>query len=77
MKTHNRIFFICAIGMSNVVIADCPDTMPGQLLEDCIVAEGSGSTFPNSTYAHMDEYQEWLKTQQLEQLNALANTKTR
>ncbi len=79
MKTYTRIcLFVCMTGMSNVLMADCPDTMPVQLLEDCIVAEGSGSSFPNSTYANMELYQDWLKTQQPEQAekpNRLAESK--
>ena len=26
---------------------------------------GAGSSFPTSDYAHMEQYQDWLKTQQL------------
>jgi hypothetical protein len=47
---------------SGTALADCPSDMPTQLLEDCIVYEGAGTSFPSSDYAHMDLYQEWLKT---------------
>jgi len=54
---------VCTIAASNLLMADCPRNMPEQLLEDCIVYEGSGSSFPTSDYAHMDEYRKWLKKQ--------------
>jgi hypothetical protein len=38
--------------------------MPVKLLEDCIVYEGAGDSFPTSDYAYMDQYQGWLDTQQ-------------
>lgn len=53
--------FLCGIVSGSVALADCPDTMPSQLLQDCITYEGAGSTFPTSDYAHMDLYNEWLK----------------
>jgi len=56
--------FLCGIVSGNLTLADCPDTMPSQLLQDCIVYEGAGSTFPTEDYAHMDSYDDWLKEQQ-------------
>jgi hypothetical protein len=69
--------FLCGFVTSGLAVADCPDSMPGQLLNDCIVYEGAGSSFPTSDYAHMDQYQDWLKTQQPEQPNALAKSDTK
>ena len=66
---------LCGIVTSSLVMADCPNTMTVQLLEDCIVVEGSGSSFPNSTYANMDQYQDWLKTQ--EHQDVLVKSKTK
>jgi hypothetical protein len=62
MKVHAGLF-LCGIVTSSLAMADCINTMPGQLLEDCIVYEGAGTSFPPSDYAHMDQYQGWLKTQ--------------
>jgi hypothetical protein len=56
--------FLCGILTSSLALADCPDTMPPRLLQDCIVYEGAGSTFPTRDYAHMDLYNDWLKEQQ-------------
>jgi hypothetical protein len=67
--------FILTITSSGFALANCPGSMPLQLQEDCIVVEGSGSSFPNSTYANMDQYQAWLKTQQPEQSKVLAKQK--
>jgi len=50
---------VLAVGGAN---ASCPVDMPVQLLEDCIVVEGSGSSFPNETYDNMGLYKEWLAT---------------
>jgi len=49
---------------SGLSLADCPNTMPLQLLEDCITYENAGHSFPTGDYAHMDQYQEWLRSQQ-------------
>lgn len=54
------VFMITASGTAS---ATCPNTMPLELLRDCVVYEGAGSSFPTSDYAHMDRYQDWLKTQ--------------
>lgn len=59
--------FLCGIVASGLVMADCDKTMPLQLFEDCLVYEGAGSSFPTSDYAHMDQYQAWIKTQQSDQ----------
>ena len=56
--------FLFTITASGLALANCPGSMPEQLLEDCIVYEGAGANFPTSDYAHMDQYQDWLKTQQ-------------
>ena len=56
--------FIFSITASGVALADCPHTMPVQLLEDCLIYQNEGESFPADDYAHMDQYQEWLKTQQ-------------
>ena len=55
--------FLFTITSSGFALANCPGSMPEQLLEDCIVYEGAGANFPTSDYAHMDLYQGWLKTQ--------------
>lgn len=64
MKRAQIGLFVFAITVSGLVLAECPDTMSEQLLEDCVVYEGAGSSFPTSDYAHMDQYQDWLKTHQ-------------
>ena len=56
--------FLFTTTASGLALANCPGSMPEQLLNDCIVYEGAGSSFPTSDYAHMDQYQDWLKTQQ-------------
>ena len=56
--------FLFTITSSGLALANCPGPMPEQLMEDCIVYEGAGANFPTSDYAHMDQYQDWLKTQQ-------------
>jgi hypothetical protein len=57
---------ICGIAAGGMALADCPITMPPQLLKDCLVYEsaGSGPSFPKSDYAQMDLYTSWLKEQQ-------------
>ena len=65
MKEHTQVgLFVFAITASGLVSANCPGSMPEQLLNDCIVYEGAGSSFPTSDYAHMEQYQDWMKTQQ-------------
>jgi len=65
MKENARLgLCIFAITASGLALADCPSTMPSQLLQDCITYEGAGSTFPTSDYAHMNMYNDWLKGQQ-------------
>lgn len=56
--------FVLAITASGLALADCPDTMPAQVLRDCIVDENAGHSFPPPEYVYMDQYQQWLKTQQ-------------
>jgi len=62
--------FLCGIVSGSVALADCPDTMPSQLLQDCITYEGAGSTFPTSDYAHIGLYNAWLKEQSAVNLHA-------
>ena len=65
MKEHARVALsVFAITASGMAFADCPNTMPSQLLQDCITYEGAGSTFPTSDYAHMNTYNDWLIEQQ-------------
>jgi hypothetical protein len=56
--------FLCGIASGSLAFEDCTRTMPSQLLLDCIVYEGAGSTFPTEDYAHMDLYNEWSRKQQ-------------
>jgi len=60
-KTSRAVLAICAVAALGAADANasCPVDMPQQLLQDCIVVEGSGVTFPNETYANMLQYQEW------------------
>ena len=75
MNNEVRIgLFLCGVVTSSMAIADCPNALPEQLLEDCLVYEGAGANFPTSDYAHMDLYNNWLKTQQPVQPNVLANS---
>ena len=55
--------FVFTITANGAALATCPNSMPLELLVDCIVYERAGSSFPTSDYANMDRYQEWLKTQ--------------
>jgi len=59
--------FILTITSSGFSLANCPGSMPEQLLEDCIVYEGAGTSFPTSDYAHMHQYKNWQKTRQSDQ----------
>ena len=58
--------FLCGIVTGSPALADCPNTMPSRLLQDCIVHEsaGSGPSFPTVDYPRMDLYTDWLKEQQ-------------
>jgi hypothetical protein len=66
--------FLCGILASSMAMADCPSTMPVQLLSDCIMNENAGHSFPASDYVYMDLYQDWVKLQQPEQTNKLAKS---
>jgi hypothetical protein len=55
------LFTVTATGMA---LAQCPGSMPEPLLEDCIVYEGAGQSFPTSDYAHMELYDTWVKDQE-------------
>ena len=63
MKRTQIAIFVTAITASGLALADCPETMPMQLLQDCIVYEGAGSNFPSDDYAYLDKYNEWLAEQ--------------
>lgn len=74
-KHAGVVLFIFTITGSGLVMADCPNTMPEQLQTDCIVYEGAGASFPTNDYAHMDQYKNWQKTQQLDQQNIISKSK--
>jgi len=40
--------FLVTITASGLALANCPGSMPEQLLEDCIVYEGAVPNFPTS-----------------------------
>ena len=78
MKRHTQVgLFVCAITASGLALADCPKTMPSQLLQDCITYEGAGSTFPTSDYANMDLYNKWQNEQQSGSTNQLTGESKR
>ena len=62
---HPKVcLFVFMITTVSTASATCPNTMPIELLVDCIVYEGDGaSSFPTSDYAYMDRYQDWLEKQ--------------
>ena len=68
MKIKHAAVVICIFTMASggVVLADCPINLPEKLLEDCLIYDSEGETFPADDYAYMDEYQAWLMTQQPE-----------
>jgi len=68
--------FVLTITAGGMAIADCPLSMPEQLLVDCIVYEGAGSSFPSSDYAYMGQYQDWLRTTEAQAI-ALPDTPTK
>ncbi|VAW82878.1 hypothetical protein MNBD_GAMMA13-1394 [hydrothermal vent metagenome] len=53
---------VATTSVAGGVSAVCPDDLTPQLLEDCIVVEGSGSVFPNASYANIAQYREWRAT---------------
>lgn len=64
MKHTEVCLFVLMVTAGGTVFATCPNTMPLELLTDCIVYEGDESSgFPTSDYAYMDRYQDWLKAQ--------------
>lgn len=64
MKEQAKVaLFVFALTAGGLALADCPTTMPSELLQDCITYEGAGSTFPTQDYAHIDLYNKWVKTQ--------------
>ena len=56
--------FVSTILTGGVASAECPISMPEQLLYDCVIYENSGSEFPTDEYPYKQAYNEWLKTQQ-------------
>jgi len=66
-KCESISLLVFTLTISGLSLADCPNTMPAQLLEDCIVNESAGHSFPPSDYVYMDQYQDWLKTQRQHQ----------
>ena len=50
---------------SSLAMADCANKMPVQLLEDCLVYEGAGYSFPPDEYVNIDIYQNWMASQQI------------
>jgi len=66
-RTVRTGMFFYGIVASHLVMADCINTMPEKLMKDCIVYEDAGTSFPPSDYAHMNQYQDWMKTQQTKQ----------
>jgi hypothetical protein len=64
MKHTEVCLFVFMVTAGGTAFATCPNTMPLELLTDCIVYEGDGSSsFPTGDYAYMDRYQNWLKMQ--------------
>ena len=63
IKQAEICLFVFMITAGGAALASCPNTMPLKLLVDCIAYEGGGLSFPTSDYAHIDHYQDWLKTQ--------------
>jgi hypothetical protein len=66
MKHAVGSMLLLTITASGLAVVDCPHNMPTQLLQDCLLYEIEGESFPADDYAHMDEYQAWLKTQKPE-----------
>ena len=63
-KHTQVLLFLFMIAAGGTAFATCPNSMPMQLLVDCVVYEGDGvSSFPTSDYAYMDRYQDWLGKQ--------------
>ena len=58
--------YITMMGSGGLALAECPHNLPEKLLEDCLIYDSEGETFPADDYAYMNEYQAWLKTQQPE-----------
>jgi len=65
-KSGNIGLLVLIITGSGLSLADCPNSMPQQLLQDCIVYESAGTTFPGSDYAYMDEYIDRINTQKMQ-----------
>jgi hypothetical protein len=69
--------FSLTITASGLAMADCPKNLPTQLLEDCLIYNSEGESFPADDYAHMDEYQAWLKAQPEESQPSNTNVASR
>jgi len=64
MKHTEVCLFVFMVTAGGTAFATCPNSMPMELLVDCIGYEGDvESSLPTSDYAYMDRYQVWLKTQ--------------
>jgi hypothetical protein len=65
MKIKHAVIgiYVFTMGSGGVAVADCPHNLPTQLLKDCLIYDSEEESFPSDDYAHMDEYQTWLKTQ--------------
>ena len=66
--------YVFMTGSGGLALADCPHNLPEKLLEDCLIYDTEGETFPADDYAHMDEYQAWLKKQDSEGQSKTAHT---
>jgi hypothetical protein len=55
--------YVFTMGLGGIALADCPVNLPAKLLQDCLIYDSEGESFPADDYAYMDEYQAWLKTQ--------------
>lgn len=68
LSINKQLLTLTAITLfSGMANADCPDDMPLNIMDDCIVTEGSGSSFPNATYSNLDEYNDWLDAREVEE----------
>jgi len=70
-KQAEVVLLIFTSTASGLAITDCPNNLPVQLLENCIVYEDAGHSFPPNDYMNMDIYQNWVAAQQTEQKKAL------
>ena len=59
MKGVISVLLISGVLTSHAVLAACPTTLPEQFYSDCMIAEGSGETFPNADYVYLEQYMAW------------------